>query len=741
MKKLIILICALMVLTPAYADRLSLDALPIGETGTHRDRAEPYPRVALVLSGGGAKGFAHVGVIRVLEEAGIPVDLVVGASMGGLVAALYASGYSPGDMEQMSELTDWRALFSSPASISPYMTAPVLQTHYNILSISFDRHGIGRSLGLLPDHRVVSQMSRLTYKNSHIRDYDQMHIPLRIVATDILSGELVVLNHVPLHAAMRATMAIPGIFSPHYVDGRYLVDGGVVNNLPVSAARDLGADIVISVNVMGNIRSEMDELTSPLSVVTQAGQLMILSPMQSEIEQSDLHIDVSFPDHNAMEFWRYRDFFTKGEQTARNAWEDITALAESVAEYREIEPRDPDRQGEYQQLEQPVIDAVEIDPALDVPGFPLELFTQGLSSSPSQNDIEMITNSLVTARSYESIGYSVRRDQERSLLSLYPISFDRGKHYIGATFLFDGSFVIDRDRRSWQIIPGFSLDLIFSDLISTGSYLTFNMKLSDTLRTEASYTFPLSSSFYARPYVHAGEIGFVSDAQSDQRAAYVEVGQEIGYQLKPYSKFGLGFGISNVWESGGGNSFSFLITPRIDVQNYEPSRFPPSGIRWKGQLDIPIAADEHWYHRFKAEYRHYRHLGNQGTLGWNVSVSSYPGDAADGLNVPWGHSDIGGWDSVPGYAPGRLLYPDSVSAGATYHHRFPVLSGIMDVDLYGILQLQGAAGWEDLHHDGRNCSRYGGIAAAIGFESILGELVIGAGLSAEGSTAVYVLLN
>ena len=333
--------CMMLMLAPAYADRLSLDVLPMGEHN------EPSPKVALVLSGGGAKGFAHVGVIRVLEEAGIPIDLVIGASMGGIVAALYAAGYSPGDMEQMSELTDWRALFSSPASISPYMTAPVLQTHHNILSVSFDKHGVGRSLGLVPDHRIVSQVSRITYKTSHIRDYDQLHIPLRIAAADIFTGELVMLNHVPLHAAMRATMAIPGIFSPHYVDGRYLVDGGVVNNLPVSAARDLGADVVISVNVMGDIKSEKGELTSPLSVVTQAGQLMILNPMRSEIEQSDLHIAVSFLEYSAMEFWRYRDFFTKGEQAARDAWEDITALAESVAVHRELKPQDPDRQGAY----------------------------------------------------------------------------------------------------------------------------------------------------------------------------------------------------------------------------------------------------------------------------------------------------------------------------------------------------------------------------------------------------------
>jgi NTE family protein len=179
------------------------------------------PRVALVLGGGGARGFAHVGVIRVLEDAGVPVELIVGTSVGSLVGALYAGNTNAREMERLARGLDRGDFFD-------FSLAPAL-------------FGTGLASG--------ERLERFVRERAGVERIEELRIPYAAVATDLDTGEAVVLRAGDLARAVRASSAIPGVFEPVELDGRLLVDGGVARNLPVLAARELGADVVIAVDV------------------------------------------------------------------------------------------------------------------------------------------------------------------------------------------------------------------------------------------------------------------------------------------------------------------------------------------------------------------------------------------------------------------------------------------------------------------------------------------------------------
>jgi NTE family protein len=245
------------------------------------------PKVALVLSGGGARGLAHVGVLKVLEQSRVPVDMVVGTSMGAIIGGLYAAGMSPDELERQVAQLDWGGLFerreprqllSQRRKEEDFELAPLMQLGFRDGEFRLPTGAVStRSLEML--------LRRHTLPVRHLASFDGLPLPFRAVATDMESGEAVVLDHGDLAAALRASMSVPGVFSPLEIDGRILGDGGLVDNLPVEVARRMGADIVIAVNTAQmvnilteqNVRRSIDLLTTrdlllqpPLGALTSA---------------------------------------------------------------------------------------------------------------------------------------------------------------------------------------------------------------------------------------------------------------------------------------------------------------------------------------------------------------------------------------------------------------------------------------------------------------------------------------
>lgn len=252
--------------------------------------AEPRPKVGLVLSGGGARGIAHVGVIKALHEKNIPIDYIAGTSMGAIVGGLYAIGMSPDDLEWAVKSVDWDKALNpgSPRVLKNYRQKQEEKDYFTELEIGISKTGAKSSVGLVGDHRVMLELQRLV-GNFNVQDFDDFPVPFRAVATDLNAGVPYVMDHGDLAMAMRASMAVPLVFGPVRHQDRYLVDGGILNNLPVDVARAMGADIIIAVNISSPL-GQVDDKSSVLSVTYQSIDVALVQNTKESEKLADIVI-------------------------------------------------------------------------------------------------------------------------------------------------------------------------------------------------------------------------------------------------------------------------------------------------------------------------------------------------------------------------------------------------------------------------------------------------------------------
>ncbi|AKD05168.1 patatin-like phospholipase family protein [Pontibacter korlensis] len=295
------------------------------------------PKIGLVLSGGGAKGMAHIGFLKVMEEAGIRPDYITGTSMGSLVGALYALGYSASEIEKIALEQDWEMLLSNQVPLSQiameekeYYGRYLLELPVKGLKISFPS-------GLIEGQALNNLLIRLTRGAHGIQDFNKLPIPFACVATDLATGDKVVLRQGFLPEALRASMAIPTVFTPMKLDGRMLVDGGLVQNFPVQEALDMGADFVIGVNVGSGLEPEHN-LKSMIDVLVQATFFTSASNLESEKKKTDLLVDV-LPSlegyYNTGSFKNTKEIIRIGEQVARQYEDSLQSLAKYFNSFQE----------------------------------------------------------------------------------------------------------------------------------------------------------------------------------------------------------------------------------------------------------------------------------------------------------------------------------------------------------------------------------------------------------------------
>ena len=290
-----------------------------------------------MLSGGGARGAAHIGVLKVLEEHRIPVDFIAGTSMGSLVGGLYASGLSTAQLDSVVSNTDWTETF---ADNIPRADRSFRRKRDDDLYLVRHKPGIrGGTLlfppGILDGHRVDLLLKRLTLPVVTVRDFDQLSIPYRAVAADVVTGEAVVLDHGDLALAMRASMSIPGAFAPREIDGHLLVDGGIVNNFPVDVVRRMGADVVIAVDI-GTPPAGREQLSSVPAITAQLATLASEQNTQRQIASlagRDVFIRPPLGSITVASFERAGEAVAIGERAAREALPALERLALSPDDY------------------------------------------------------------------------------------------------------------------------------------------------------------------------------------------------------------------------------------------------------------------------------------------------------------------------------------------------------------------------------------------------------------------------
>jgi NTE family protein len=280
--------------------------------------ARSRPRIGLALSGGGARGLAHVGVLRALEELRVPVDCIAGTSMGAIVGGLYASGLSPAQIEEAMEKVDWVDLFNDrpPRADLSYRRKQDDSSDFIDFELGLKGGRVVLPRGLIAGQKIGFLLQSITLRSAAIDDFDRLPIPFRAVATDLGSGTMVVLSRGDLAEALRASMSLPGTLAPVEMDGRLLVDGGLVRNLPVDVARGMGADVVIAVDVSTPL-DPAGTIQTVADVTRQVTGMMTRENVEAQTGGADLLIQPDLSVVSSMGFARSASAVTRGEDAAR----------------------------------------------------------------------------------------------------------------------------------------------------------------------------------------------------------------------------------------------------------------------------------------------------------------------------------------------------------------------------------------------------------------------------------------
>jgi len=328
-RTLLLAVCATVLAWPAAASRAAGDAAV----------ADPErPRIGLVLSGGGARGAAHVGVIRALERMRIPVDAVAGTSMGAVVGGLYAAGLSGDDIETAFRALDWQDLLRDRAPRRDLVFRRK-QDDRGILAkgaLGFSPgEGVVLPLGLVQGQKITQALRAATLRVADVRDFDRLPIPFRALATDLETGEPVVLRSGDLATVLRASMSAPGLLAPVEIGGRMLVDGGLVDNLPVALAREMGVDVLIAVDVSfpladrAGLESALDVTNQMIGIMVRRGTL----ESRARLTPRDVLVEPALGSMTAVDFARVPQVMAAGEAAASAVSAQLAKLSQSPERY------------------------------------------------------------------------------------------------------------------------------------------------------------------------------------------------------------------------------------------------------------------------------------------------------------------------------------------------------------------------------------------------------------------------
>lgn len=294
------------------------------------DGFEKRPKIGLVLSGGGAKGLAHIGVLKVLEEAGIRPDFITGTSMGSIVGGLYAIGYSAQELDSIVRSIYWERLLSDAIPLRDVMPEEKFDYQRFHGELDYTKEGLKMPAGFVEGYMIYELLSRLSLRVVGINSFDDYPIPFRCVAADLMSGKRYIFKEGDFATALRASMSIPSAFSPIKVDSAILVDGGILDNFPVLLCKEMGADIIIGVNVSSTESLNLNSFSLPTDVLMATATLSSHIALLQSLPYVDVLISPDLKAYSMMSFSDAGPIIDLGEIAARKSFSDLKKISNSI---------------------------------------------------------------------------------------------------------------------------------------------------------------------------------------------------------------------------------------------------------------------------------------------------------------------------------------------------------------------------------------------------------------------------
>lgn len=494
------------------------------------------PVIAVVLAGGGALGFAHVGVLKVLEEEGIHPDIVIGSSMGSIVGSLYSVGYRPTEIEKIIEETNWNETLND-SFVRKYQSFDRKQTEADYI-LSYGRSVEDRTSnsGFSHAQHIVELLDKLLVPNSFECDFDTLPIRFRAVATDLQTGEMIVYRDGDLKTAVRASMSVPSVFTPVKYKGRYAIDGGWSENLPTVLAEEMGADIIIAVSLF-SLKESLSDLNSLGEVTDQAYQIRTIEKLNQSLDYADLVIAPDLSGYTMADFEKGKPLMALGYEAASKMRGDI----------RDIKKMQGESRGPVERIsgnKSVVIANVAVDTEGDIRAQNIleEKIKDELGSETTILDLQNFLYSIYDSGDFTHLWYQlVPAGEDEYTLIVDAPGQTQYKDLFGAALDFSGqimessitSFTFKTNYQKW-----FGQDL--------GNSLNFELWLSEFPSAKISFNNHILSSdllLTAKAYVNQTAQYFFEDDSVESIYSLNKVGGRFGLSFPFWRKMNFSLGM------------------------------------------------------------------------------------------------------------------------------------------------------------------------------------------------------
>ena len=718
-------------------------ALPAEEPPPAQQPPSHRPKIGLALGGGGARGTAHIGVIRALEELHIPVDYVAGTSMGSIIGGLYACGYTPDQMEAIIGSIHWDTLFQDAPERKDQSFREKEDDFEHLIplefGLNFKRGGLLLPPGLIAGSKLGFVLEGATLPCSSVTNFDQLRIPFRAVATDIQTGQPYVMSKGNLARVIRASMAIPAIFTPVEIDGHLLIDGGEAENLPVQTVQAMGADIVIAVNVGS---SGAATAAKPQNVGAMIGRLIDLPLQQNTMASAKLANVVITPDldgYTSADFIKGLKMIPLGYQAA-------------MAEKARLEPwAVPETvYGPWKQRHDatlppaPTIDEVVIDP---VPGMDPRRLQYLVHTKPGVLDTKTLGQDLKRIYgmgAFEIVSYTIVEDGPRHILRITatPKSW-------GPTYLKVGLFLGTDFQDTTQF--GVTALVDATEMNSLGGEWKTTFTVGQPLDLKTRFFQPLTyrGHLFLSPFggwqQETGNVFLDEVALGTYQVSRAAVGTDVGYDFGTWGELRVGY--ARAWGKGrrkvGDPSFPDLdwdeggLTARLRVDQFDNVNLPHSGffadaayVGNRTGLGASFSYDEFFG----------RAAGVQ-TIGRWTGLAKFEGGTGLGSEIPfYDQYRLGGLFRLSGRPIGQL-YGNTYALGALLlYYRLSDTGGAIVKNLsVGVSAeagntwaFQAPVSWAGMKTAG---------SVYIVADTLIGPFFIGYGHSGSKNSSAYLYLN
>lgn len=712
----------------------------------------PRPRVGLVLSGGGARGAAHVGVLKVLEDLHVPVDAIAGTSMGAVVGGLYASGLNARQVEKLMNSLNWQEAFRDRPPRED-LTLRRKQEDENFL-VKFPlglRHGhVILPRGLVEGQQLTQLLRRLTLPVARLSRFDDLPTPFRAVATDLESGEAVVMDSGDLTSAMRASLSAPGVFSPVEREGRVLVDGGIADNVPVDIARAMGVDVLIVVDV-GAPLLPREQLRSVPVISNQMLAILIRRNVQEQLATlgpGDILIRPELGNTSSFDFGNVARVIGVGESAARAAAERLAAVA--VPEHA---MQDYLAHREALRSAPPVIDYVQVETGTEryLPAA-TEVFNGLIGKPLDPAQVAQRVTAIYGRGGLDSLDYHVIGTPER-----YGLALDARPDFLGPNYLRFGLSL--QDDFQGNATYNAAVRFVVTDITRNAGEWVSDLQIGNVSRAATEFFLPLAhfSGWFIMPH-----------AATQSRDVDVLTGQTLLAEYRVHTfDFGLDFGRQfGNWGEVRSGAFHEEGHFRLKVGDPNDPTLP--------QLPAQPFDTNNYFVRFtydRLDDINFPHHGQQAMLQWtgirSATAPQRPSDqvtlnyigawslgrdtvalsASGGVTLQSQVTDInllfplGGFLNLsglransltgPNFGIGRLLYYRQIGRGGPGYLDVPTYLGV-SLEAGNVWQTRRAASFGNTQKDA---------SVFLGMDTFLGPVYLASGFDQHGDQAFYLFLG